>query len=386
MTNRGPTPRLEIDLDKIFTNASILVSRLKASNISVTGVTKAYLGAPEIARVVLQAGVQSLGDSRIENIERMREAGITERIMLIRSPMISQADRVVASVDISVNTEMDALYALSKAALAANKVHGVLIMVELGDLREGVLLKDVENLVQKTSKLPNIKIMGLGANLACRNGVSPDNGNMSDLSQVADRVAHICNTAPMIISGGNSANLNWVFNGGKIGRINNLRIGEAILLGRETLERTVIEELHTDAIRLVAEVIERKTKPTRAWGNIAQSAFNNVPNPNSDDPNSGDPSAGDPSAGDKQSISQTILALGRQDVDPDGLQSLEGFEILDASSDHLIIDTADKQLSVGSNVSFQLNYSALLRAMTSPFVTKMFIGSKTNRAHSLKGL
>lgn len=379
MTNRGPTPRLEIDLDKIFTNASIMVSRLKASNISVTGVTKAYLGAPEIARVVLQAGVQSLGDSRIENIERMREAGISERIMLIRSPMISQADRVVASADISVNTEMDVLSALSKAALAANKVHGVLIMVELGDLREGVLLKDVENLVQKTCKLPNIKIMGLGANLACRNGVSPDNGNMSDLSHVADRVAHICNTVPMLISGGNSANLDWVFNGGKIGRINNLRIGEAILLGRETLERTAIEGLHTDAIRLVAEVIERKTKPTRPWGTIAQSAFYNVPS--SDGPNSDDPSAGD-----KQSINQTILALGRQDVDPDGLQSLEGFEILDASSDHLIIDTACTQLSVGSDVSFQLNYSALLRAMTSPFVTKMFIGSKTEGEHSLKGL
>lgn len=355
MIVHGAAPRLEIDLTKISYNASVLVSQMNACNISITGVTKAFMGLPQIAQAFLKAGVQSLGDSRIENIERMRDAGITEPMVLIRSPMMSQVDRVVASADISVNTEILVLTALSKAAVSANKTHGVLLMVELGDLREGVLLKDIESLVKKVCELPNIKFMGLGANLACNRGVSPDDCNMSQLSIAAGQMSEFCKVRPMTISGGNSANLSWVFSGGKTGRINNLRLGESILLGRETLHRKVIAGLHTDAIKLVAEVIESKRKPSNPWGEIAQSAFNNIPGKSS-----------------SEEIVQSILAIGRQDVDPEGLHSDNGHQILGASSDHLIIDAGSKELIIGSSVSFQLNYSALLRAMTSPYIKKVF--------------
>ena len=60
---------------------------------------------------------------------------------------------------------------------------------------------------------------------------------------------------------------------------------------------------------------------------------------------------------------------------PDGLEAPQGFRILDASSDHLIIDTGNKKLAIGAEVPFQLNYSALLRAMTSPHVEKTFTGA-----------
>lgn len=355
MIMRGAAPRLEIDLTKISYNASILVAQMNACNISVTGVTKALMGAPQIARAFLRAGIQSLGDSRIENIERMRDAGITETILLIRSPMISQASRVVASADISVNTEIEVLRALSRAAVLANRKHGVLLMMELGDLREGVLLDDIDNMVRKVCKLPNIEFMGLGANLACRSGVAPDGCNMSQLSIAAERVNQYCKALPMTISGGNSANLSWVFSGAETSRVNNLRLGESILLGRETLHRKAIAGLHTDAIRLVTEVIECKNKPSVPWGEIAQSAFDQTP-----------------SSSGAEDIVQSILAIGRQDVDPDGLHSNDGHEILSASSDHLIINAGAKKLTIGSEVSFQLNYSALLRAMTSPYVGKVF--------------
>ena len=101
---------------------------------------------------MLQAGVGSLGDFWIENIERMRQSGIAGRIMLIRSPMLSQVKRVVASADLSVNTEIEVLLALSHAATIAGKTHEVLLMVELGDLREGIMPADLENMVQKDSR------------------------------------------------------------------------------------------------------------------------------------------------------------------------------------------------------------------------------------------
>jgi predicted amino acid racemase len=176
------TPRLQINLDKIFHNARTLVGRLANKGISVTGVSKAALGSPEVAGVLLAGGVTSIGDSRIENIEVMRDANVTANILLTRSPMLSQVARVVTSADMSLNTELDVICALSDAAGKIGRTHGVLLMVELGDLCEGIMPAQLEDVVRRTLKFPNITIEGIGTNLACRSGVIPDAENMAELS------------------------------------------------------------------------------------------------------------------------------------------------------------------------------------------------------------
>lgn len=349
-------PRLEIDLAKIGHNAATLVDLLTTRGISVTGVTKATLGSPEIAHALLGAGVHGLGDSRIENIEAMRAADLTAPMTLIRSPMLSQVDRVVAHADISLNSELDVLTALSAAAKQQDRIHGVILMVELGDLREGIMPEDADHVVRETLRLPNITLRGLGTNLACQSGVSPDADNMAQLSALVESVEGTFGLTLDVVSGGNSANLPWVLSGADAGRINDLRIGEAILLGREPLHRRPITGLHIDAITLVAEVIEAKSKPSQPTGVIAQTAF-------------GDKSP----ATDRGDLHQAILAVGHQDVDPLGLCAPLGVEILGASSDHLIVTTRADHPAVGSEVRFQLDYSALVRSMTSPFVDKVFV-------------
>lgn len=348
------SPRLEIDLNKIHHNAQSLVELLANQGISVTGVTKATLGSPEIARVLLLAGVKTLGDSRIENIEAMRRALIPASMTLIRSPMLSQTDRVVKHADVSFNTELDVICQLSLAGQKARRTHGIVLIVELGDLREGIMPSNLENIVRETLRFPNITLRGIGTNLACRSGVSPDDKNMTELSALANSIEVTFGLTIDIVSGGNSANLNWALSGADTGRINNVRLGEAILLGREPLQRQVIDGLYTDAITLVAEVIESKVKPSLPWGEIAQNAF-------------GEKSF----ATDRGHILQTILAIGNQDTDPRGLTPPPGIEILGASSDHLIVKSDRNGLSVGTEMTFQLNYSALVRAMTSPFVSKV---------------
>ena len=350
-------PRLEIDLDKIHHNARTLVARLADRGISVTGVTKATLGSPEIASTFLRAGVTGLGDSRIENIEAMRRSGVLASMTLIRSPMISQAERVVTHADVSLNTELDVISRLSSAAKEAQRTHGVVLMVELGDLREGIMPGDLENTVRETLRFPNIVLRGIGTNLACRSGVSPDAKNMAELSALADSIDATFGPTVSIVSGGNSGNLPWALSGEDTGRINDLRLGESILLGRETLQRQPIDGLYNDAVTLVAEVIEAKVKPSRPWGEIAQTAFGE-----------------EPPAVDRGPVSHAILAIGRQDVDVDGLDAPPGIRVVGASSDHLIVDSGCPALSVGAEVTFQLNYSALVRAMTSPFVTKIITG------------
>ncbi|MCY4508518.1 MAG: hypothetical protein OXG35_16420, partial [Acidobacteria bacterium] len=153
--------------------------------------------------------------------------------------------------------------------------------------------------------------------------------------------------------GGTSANLGWAFDAGDTGRINALRRGESILLGREPLRRRPIDGLHRDAITLVAEVIESNVKPSRPWGTIAETAFGALP----------------PGA-DRGDVSQVIFALGHQDVDPGGLHPPPGIELLGASSDHLVAASVRDRLAIGAETRFELDYSALLRAMTSPFVAR----------------
>ncbi|MCK5940923.1 MAG: alanine racemase, partial [Planctomycetes bacterium] len=170
-------PRLEIDLDKIHDNARSLVTSLGRRGIGVTGVTKAMLGSPAIADCLLRAGVRSLGDSRVENIETLRTAAVSARIALIRSPMTSQAARVVACADVSFNTELEVITRLSAAAQASGRQHAVVLMVELGDLREGILPADLERSVAATLRLPGITLGGIGTNLACRYGVVPGPDN-----------------------------------------------------------------------------------------------------------------------------------------------------------------------------------------------------------------
>ena len=359
-------PRLEINLDKIHHNARALVEALARRSISVTGVTKAMLGSPDIARTLVDAGITAVGDSRVENIQAMRCSRVPAPMMLIRSPMLSQVNQVVRHCDTSFNTELDVLSALSAAATEAGKTHGVVLMVELGDLREGVMPGDLENTVRETLRFPNIALRGIGTNLACHSGVAPDAKNMAELSALADSIEARFGLSLGIVSGGNSGSLEWALGCSDTGRINNLRLGESILLGRESLRRSPLDGLHTDAVTLVAEVIELKVKPSQPRGTVEQqTAFGKRP-----------------PATDRGFIPRAILAIGHQDTDPYGLLPPPGITVLGASSDHLVTDSSGYRLDVGSEVPFELNYSALVRAMTSPFVAKAVV-AKAVKARSV---
>lgn len=357
-------PRLEVDLDAIAHNARSLVDRLSARGIRVTGVTKASLGSEGVAEALLRGGVTGLGDSRVENLERLRAGGVAAPLTLIRSPMRSQVDAVVRTADCSLNTERIVLEALSTAATAAGVIHDVVLMVELGDLREGIAAADVVDAARTVSAHRGLRLVGLGTNLACQSGVVPSPSNMGRLSSLVEQVEAACGRALSIVSGGNSANLEWALSADDVGRIDELRLGESILLGTEPLYRRPIDGLRTDAFRLVGEVIESQEKPAQPWGALGQAAFGEAA------PRHG-----------VGTVRQAIVALGRQDVDPDGLTPPPGITVLGMSSDHLVLDVGDCEVSVGDELSFQVGYGALLRAMTSPFVTVL----ETSVASALPG-
>lgn len=357
-----PIPRIEISLLKIRDNTRMLSELYGQKGISLMGVSKAVLGEPSIVEAMIQGGVQFIADSRIENIQKMKTAGISTKFVLLRTP-VSEAESIVKSADISLNTEIVTLKKLSHYAKAHNQTHQVIIMVELGDLREGILPCDLSQFIRETLSLSHIKLIGIGCNLACHGGVKPDDKKMNELSELVDIIEKEFQICLEIISGGNSANYEWYKSARDIGRINNLRLGESILLGCETVNRKAIPGLHRSAFQLIAEVIESKKKPSLPYGKIGQDTYGNVP-----------------SFKDRGVHQRAIIALGRQDVRISSLKSDSSLEILGSSSDHIILDSINHNLHVGDEVRFGLDYAGLLSAMTSPFIRKQFTDCKSRAA------
>ena len=330
--------------------------------ISLMGVTKAVLGEPSIAKAMIQGGVKFIADSHIENIQKMKSAGILTQFVLLRTPL-SRAESIVKNADISLNTEIETLKNLSYHAKIQNKTHQVIIMVELGDLREGVVPYDLPQFVRETLSLPNLKIIGVGCNLACYGGIKPDNKNMREFSEIVVLLEKEFQINLEIISGGNSANYEWFKSSQDVGRVNNLRLGESILLGCETVGRKVIPGLHTGAFQLIAEVIESKRKASVPLGEICQDAFGNVPD-----------------FLDRGEHQRVIIALGRQDVQVSNMKPDNNLKIIGSSSDHIILDGENHNLKVGDDIKFSLNYGGLLSIMTSPYVVKQFTESNVHVA------
>jgi ornithine racemase len=359
-------PRIEIEIDKLIHNARTLTALFGSKGIRLTAVTKGVCGSLRIARALRKSGIRSFGDSHIANIQKMREGGIDAQFMLVRSPLPSEVEQVVEFADVSLNTELSVIRLLADQAVKHGKTHQVVLMIELGDLREGILPANLEPLVKETVGLRGVRLAGIGTNMACFGGVAPTEANMRELSAIAGKLQREVGTDFRFVSGGNSANYQWFVSTPDVGLVNHLRIGEAILLGCDPLTRKPIPGLYTDAFTLVAGVIELKTKPSKPYGKIAQDAFGHVP-----------------AFEDKGAMRRALLALGRQDVDVSAIKPRIKASVLGASSDHLILDARGSGLEVGAEVRFDVGYSALLRAMISPYVEKVHLPRSPNQVKPL---
>ncbi len=352
MTGRA---RLTVDLAKVTDNTRRVAERLPG--VAIAAVTKVTCGSPEVGGAMLAGGAQALAESRLENIERLRAAGIDAPVWLLRSPTPGQAADTVRLADLSLNSELDTLTALDRAAGEAGKTHRVVVMVDLGDLREGVWPSDLPGFLERAAALEHLEIAGLGVNLTCYGAIMPSQENLGRLVELAGAAERQLGR-PLLVSGGNSSSLWLALHEGIPARIDNLRIGESIVLGVDTIDRAPIEGLHLDAFVVDAPVIECRVKPSFPIGVSAQDAYGNRP-----------------TFTDRGERRRAILALGRQDVVPEGLSPLDPrVELLGASSDHMILDVHDVDPAprVGDRMAFIPGYGCLLQACMSEYVEKVF--------------
>jgi ornithine racemase len=349
-------PYVTIDVDKIEHNARTIVDLCRGHGIEVVGVTKCVCGDPEVAAAMLRGGVVSIGESQLENIRRIKAAGIIAPCMLLRLPSPSEVEEVVNNATTSLHSELAVLHGLSEAARRRRRVHDVIIMVDLGDLREGLWPRDVIPFFHEATRLPGIRIIGLGTNLACFGGVVPSESCMRRLVEIAEEIEGKLSLKLEWISGANSSGLNLIAAARMPRRVNQARIGEAILLGRETTQRRSWPGAFQDAFALHAEILELKKKPSVPVGERGEDAFGHL----TVFANHGD-------------IERALVNIGREEVSVEGITPHDPrLKVLGASSSYLVIDmtAASGAFKVGDDLTFSLNYGALLTAMTSEYVEK----------------
>ncbi len=326
------TIQLTINLAKITDNVRSTLSICSPLGIEVVGVTKGVSGRPEVARALIAGGIKKLGDSRLENIVRMQEAGIEGSMMLIRSPALSEIAECVDRVDTSLNVDLDVLRALSSQASKVGKCHSVILMVDLDTGREGVQPEDLPEVCREVLKMDGLSLQGLGVYFAYNSEREFQKVSLQRLATLVGQVEEECGFKFPVISGG-STNVfgNFFFEQSPVQGVNQLRIGTAILLGiSSSIGPRRIQGFHQDTFVLRAELIELK-KRERVFG---------------------------------------ILSLGQLDTAPEFLFPLSpGLKVVRASSDHTLVDVTEMnpRPRVGDTLAFQLGYSSLTRLMASPY-------------------
>ena len=360
-------PRIVIDRNKLRNNCTQIVRHCEARGIAVAGVIKGAGGLPEIARLYRSCGAAQLATSRLEQMELWRREGIPGPYMLLRVPGLSELPEVARLADYSLQSDATTLDALNSVCAEQGVTHRVIVMADLGDLREGFWDKTemVEVCCHVEQGLDHLHLAGVGVNLGCYGAVKPTPENMEQLVDIARAVEARIGRQLEIVSGGATSSYTLVHWGTMPQGINHLRIGETALLAKDLQVDWGISDMDyllRGTMRLEAEIIELRKKPTHPVGETVIDAFGNRP-----------------TFLDRGMRLRALAAFGRADVGQvETLLCREpGMTVIGGSSDHCILDVEDcpRALRVGDVVSFDLSYSHMLYATGRTDIAVVFTGT-----------
>lgn len=356
-------PRLVIDMAKLRSNIDGVAKIAKEQGgCSLMIVTKALCADEKVVEMIAShPAVDYLADSRVQNIKKNYETikANGKQSVLLRLPMASEIEEVVKYVDISFNSEMATLEMLNAEAAKQGKVHKAVLMIDVGDLREGIFFQNEEEIIETAKKIndmANVELYGVGVNLTCYGAIIPKNDNLSIICDFAEKIEAATGAKLTMISGGNSSSIYLVGKGELPEKINNLRLGEAFLLGNDTAYGERLAGTVDDALKVEAQIVELKEKPSLPIGEVGVDAFGQKPYYE-----------------DRGIIKRAIIGIGQQDMTADSMYPIdERIDVLGASSDHMLLDVTKADYKVGDIVSFKLGYGSVLKAATSEYVAKEY--------------
>jgi predicted amino acid racemase len=361
---------LLISTKKIQNNIKYLSDYFQSNNIHWSLVTKVFSGDKEFLKHVLTDDIikkiDSVGDSRLTSLKNLKEVNPGMRTIYIKPPAKMYADEIIKYADISLNSSFTTIIALNNSAKKLNKIHQIIIMVELGELREGIKRTELISFYEKVFKLSNIDIIGIGSNLGCMYGVEPSYDKLLQLSLYKELISAKFNKNLKYVSGGTSITLPLIENNSVPKDINHFRIGEAIFFGVSPLDNKQFKELSIDAFEFTANIIELEEKKIIPDGIIS------------------DGNIGHSADFDMQDITVTttkaILDFGLLDVDQKDIEFIdESLQYVGITSDMLVIDigknkTKDgsQKYKIGDKIRFKPNYMAVARLLNSKFIDKKY--------------
>lgn len=362
---------LIISTKKIQHNIKYLSDYFKSKNIHWSLVTKVFSGDKEFLKNVLTndviENIDSVGDSRLTSLKNLKEVNPNMRTIYIKPPAKIYADEVIKYADISLNSSFTTIITLNEAAKKAGKIHQIIIMVELGELREGINRTELVSFYEKVFQLSNIEIIGIGSNLGCMYGVEPTYDKLLQLSLYKELISAKFNKNLKYVSGGTSITLPLIENNTMPKDINHFRVGEAVFFGVSPLDNKPFKGLSIDTFDFTANIIELEEKKIVPDGIIS------------------DGNVGHSADFDKKDITGTttkaIVDFGLLDVNPDDLEFIDtDLKYVGMTSDMLVIDIGNnktkagkKKYNIGDKIHFKPNYMAVARLLNSKFIDKKYV-------------
>lgn len=345
---------------KLHENYKFLNTLFKERNIEWGVVTKLLCGNLIYLKEIIALGVTEMHDSRISNLKKIKNLDKTIQTVYIKPPSKRNIAEIVTYADVSFNTEIYTLQLLSAEAKKQQRVHGVIIMIEMGDLREGVLGEELLSFYEQVFSLPNIQIRGIGTNLNCLSGVMPTQDKLIQLSLYKQLIEAKFNVSIPWVSGGTSVAIPLMLKNVRPMAVNHFRVGEALFFGKDLFTNETMEGFHNDVFKLYAEIIEITEKSNSPIGELGENVAGNTYQI-------------DENVDLSKTSLRAILDFGLLDMQPQYLNpDDESITIIDSSSDMTVVDIShsNKSYKVGDVVTFKLQYMGALYLLNSDYIEK----------------
>lgn len=353
---------LKLHRDRLRQNYEFLKDLLQKEGVDWGVVTKVLCGNRMYLREVVDLGVKEVHDSRISNLRALKRIDPEIQTVYIKPPAKRAIPHVVQYADVSFNTELTTIRMLSEEAVRQDRKHKIMVMVELGDLREGVMGEQIIDFYGEVFDLPNIEIIGLGANLNCLSGVMPSQDKLTQLVLYERLIESTFKRNIPWVSGGSTVTLPLLMKHQLPQGVNHFRLGEGLFFGADLVNHTTIEGMRDDVFELEAEVIEMQEKPKVPYGELDQNVSGEVLEIDESDYGS--------------SHYRAIIDVGLLECDTDYLIPTDkGVEIIGGSSDMIVLDLGEDSApyEVGDTIRFRLKYMGALGMMNSRYIDKRVV-------------
>ena len=348
-------PQILVNLARLKHNIDFFRERCRSLNLELVGVLKSAHSISLLVSAFQHSGIAAMAFSRVGSLERISNI-LRDKPLLIGLPSAAEAAEVVERCAASFNSEASTIQALARAAEEKGCRHGIYLMVDIGDLREGVPPKQATAALREFFPFLGEKLtfLGLAANLGCASGTLPDEKNLFLLQQTAEEIENQLGLRVSKISVGGTVVFPWILKHQLPSRINQLRIGEGILCGHCPGYDVKLEGLNDDVFLFRGKVLEYAEKVSPPPGSKGLDALGHPP-----------------SLGPSGLRKRAILDFGLIDTVSSGLVAcLPGVRIVTSNSEYTIVDVTDctEKIRVGNLLDFKTNYEAITQALASPFV------------------